>query len=223
MRSIKQKSRVVPAARSEGLLVERVGDETVIYDAETKQAHCLKSLAAAVFDCCDGSTSVAQAATTASGRLGTSVSEDDVTEALRQLEQLRLVEVPLVVLQSVDGGDGVSRREVLRRIGLAGVAATGATMITSIAVPGLALAASGVPTGCSGCNKNSDCTSGHCCQSNAGKSCNQNCCVGSNNSCHFVTTAGTLSCTVCLSETGCGACPCSSCPAGSSTCCNSTC
>lgn len=218
MRSVRN-SGVIPAARTAGLLVERVGDETVIYDTETKQAHCLKPLAAFVFEAADGSSDAARVAALATERLGERIDSTQVLDAVAQLEQVGLLASPLVVVAS---DERISRRAAVKRIGAFGAAATSIPLVMSIVAPAAAFA-SGVPTGCTGCNKNTDCVSGHCCQSNAGKSCNQNCCVGNNNSCHFVTSGGTLTCTVCLSQTGCGACPCSTCPTGTTTCCNSTC
>ena len=124
----------VPAARSEGLLIEHVGDETVIYDMVSKHAHCLKPLAALVFDCSDGRTTAGEIARTAEQRLGFGVTEADVADAVSQLGSLGLLQTPLVVLPGVEGnGNGVSRREMLRRVGFAGAAAaTATTLVTSI-------------------------------------------------------------------------------------------
>src|SRR3954452_15932411 len=72
MRS-KDMAIAVPAARSDGLLIEPVGDETVIYDTDSKQAHCLKPLAAIVFGCCDGHATVGEIASAAQRRLGDDV------------------------------------------------------------------------------------------------------------------------------------------------------
>jgi hypothetical protein len=218
-----KKRASIPRKRTTGLLVEAVGDEAVVYDLETREAHCLKPLAAVVFECCDGAGSISDLAATASRRLSTNVTDDDVAEAVRQLEQLKLLDTPLVVLDGANGnGNGVSRREALRRIGFVGATAASATLVTSIAVPAVAWA-SGIPAGCSNCGKNSDCASGHCCQSNGGKQCAQTCCVGGNNSCHFTGDPNNPTCTVCISDTGCGTCPCSQCPGGSSPCCTTTC
>src|SRR3954453_368269 len=96
MRS-KVTAKAVPAARSDGLLIEPVGDETVIYDTDSKQAHCLKPLAAIVFSCCDGQATAAEIAATAHRRLGEKVSEADVADAVAQLESLGLLRTALVV------------------------------------------------------------------------------------------------------------------------------
>src|SRR4051794_10833547 len=120
MRSNKTAS-TVPAARSDGLLVQTLGDETVIYDTESKEAHCLKPLAAIVFVCSDGRATVADIAGAAEARLGHAVSEADVADAVGQLGSVGLLQTALVVragngLVARHGG-GVSRREMLRRVG----------------------------------------------------------------------------------------------------------
>jgi hypothetical protein len=197
-----------PMVRADGLLVEEVGDETVVYDTQSKEAHCLKPLAAQVFALGDGHTTVAEIAAKAGHNLGQAVTEGDVADAVRQLEQSRLLEMPLAI------HDGLSRREMVRKVGFAGAAIAGATpLITSIVAPTAAMAASGIATGCSGCGKNSDCVSNHCCQSNAGKSCNEGCCVELNNSCHACPVlcggAGQPPCTcTVLASTIPGGCPC---------------
>ncbi len=191
-----------PVAREEGLLVENLADETVIYDSRTKEAHCLSPLAALAFAHCDGDTTIEQLAALATDQLGEPVDESRVIEALVELQERDLLAVP--------PGDGFSRRDMIRRTAVAGAAvAASAPLITSIVAPTAAMAASGIATGCSGCGKNPDCVSNHCCQSNAGKQCSQGCCVGANNSCHFCNCVGsTCQCTVTPAEAGIDQCPC---------------
>src|SRR4051812_33936336 len=116
----------VPAAQSDGLLIEPVGDETVVYDTGSKQAHCLKPLAAIVFSCCDGRATVAEIATAAQHRLGDDVGESDVADAVAQLETIGLLQTALVVRPGggllATNGRGVSRRDMLRHVGFAGAA-----------------------------------------------------------------------------------------------------
>ena len=146
--------RTIPVARSEGLLVEPVGSETVIYDLETKQAHCLKPLAALVFESCDGEQSIATIAQLASERLSATVTADEVAEAVSQLESLALLDTPLIVHEGngamSSNGNGVSRREMLRRVGFAGAAAAVATPLVTSIVPSTAIGKSPDPWGCSG-------------------------------------------------------------------------
>lgn len=118
-----------PCARSERLLIENIDDETVIYDEESKTAHALKPLAAAVFLYADGKNSLGEIAELASYRLGTAVSEAQISEAVTELDECALLDVPELE-------DGVSRRDALKRFGAVGVAAGAGTMlISSIAAP----------------------------------------------------------------------------------------
>jgi Coenzyme PQQ synthesis protein D (PqqD) len=49
---------VVPATRPDGLVVEHLAGETLIYDLERDQVHHLNDTAAVVFELCDGRTTV---------------------------------------------------------------------------------------------------------------------------------------------------------------------
>src|SRR3954454_10889791 len=93
----KEMTIAVPAARTDGLLIEPAGDETVIYDTDSKQAHCLKPLAAIVFGCCDGRATIREIASAAQRRLGHDVSGSDVADAVAQLTGLGLLQTALVV------------------------------------------------------------------------------------------------------------------------------
>jgi hypothetical protein len=116
----------VPRARSDGLLVEILDEETLIYDAERNEAHCLDADASAVWRGCDGVCSLSEM----SARTG--VSEEVVAVTVRDLAARHLVE-PL----------GVSRRDVLRTLGVgAASAAVAIPVIRSIVVPTAAQAVS---------------------------------------------------------------------------------
>ena len=187
-----------PTARTEGLLVESVGGETVIYDLESKEAHCLKALAAAVFVHADGYNTTADIAELAGHRLGTPVSEADVKDAVAQLEQHALLDKPLAI------HDGLSRREAVQRFAAAAGVAVATPLVASVMAPTASAAGSKIPTGqccgstatnCAGLNPS--CQSGHCCQNLSSKDCNQCKCVGDKNDC------STAQCTPCSPCTGC--------------------
>jgi hypothetical protein len=190
-----------PIARQEGILVETVGEESVVYDLQTKDVHCLSALAAAVFALADGRTTSTDIAELASYRLGRPVGEAEVADAVSQLESRSLLDQPPAV-------EGVSRRQALRTFAAAGV---GAALITTIAAPTALAATSQVPTGdccgdstktnCAGLN--SICSSGHCCQDNGGKSCNQCKCVGLKNDCDTKSTGCTVTPNNCPSGQSC--------------------
>lgn len=182
--------KYIPTPRAEGLLVQKVVEEAVVYDLESKEAHCLKPLAAFVFEACDGTASVAQISERARSSLGVSITEASIADIVCELEQSKLLEVPLLVMDS----DGVSRRDMMRRIAFAGAAASVAgSMITTVAAPS-ALAATTSCTGqAQGCNctkvvpngnlvqVNTLCASGHCCGAGGNARCNIGCCTSSNN------------------------------------------
>src|SRR4029077_4810535 len=117
-----------PEARSHGLLTENVGDELVIFDSESSEAHALKPLAAAVFAGSDGNTAPSELAAIASKKLAQAVDVPQVEEALAELEDLGLL---------VDSeASGISRRHLLQ---VGGVAVAGA-LVTSTLVPAIAAA-----------------------------------------------------------------------------------
>jgi hypothetical protein len=165
--------------------VESVGDETVVYDLDTKEAHCLKPLAATVFMYADGSRTAADIAELSSYRLESTITEDDVKDAVKQLESVALIETPLVVR------DGMSRRDAIKRFGMVAGVATATPLIASVMAPVASAAGSKIPTGgCCGHRASSNCTGGnplcesnHCCQNLSSKDCNQCKCVGDKNDC----------------------------------------
>jgi hypothetical protein len=135
----------VPRARSDGLLVETLDAETLIYDTERNEAHCLDAEAAAVWRGCDGVCSLSEI----SARTGS--SEEVAAATVRDLAARHLVE-PL----------GVSRRDVLRTFGVgAASAAVAIPVIRSIAVPIAAQAVSCLANG-DACTTYGQCCSGVC-------------------------------------------------------------
>ena len=65
-----------PIARKNGLVVQEVPDEVLVYDLDTNKAHCLNKTAAAVWQSCDGKTSVPEIAKFLSSEMGTKVDDN---------------------------------------------------------------------------------------------------------------------------------------------------
>jgi hypothetical protein len=126
---VRWRNKGLPVARKEGLLVEPVGDETVVYDAKTKEAHCLSPLTAAVFAHCDGDTTIDELTALTAESLGEPVEPSRVLDALAQLEERDLMAVP------VKTGDDLSRRDMLRRSAAAAGGVAMAPLITSVVAP----------------------------------------------------------------------------------------
>jgi hypothetical protein len=57
-----------PRARTEGLVINDLTDEVLVYDLKRDQAHCLNHTAAAVWKLCDGQRTAAQIAAHVSGQ-----------------------------------------------------------------------------------------------------------------------------------------------------------
>jgi hypothetical protein len=157
----------LPPGRREGLIVEELDGELLVYDSERTHAHLLNPVAASVWQACDGLRDVAALAEVAG------VSEDDVWRALSQLEERRLLDGELPRRMS---GPEYSRRQAVRRMGLIGAsAAFAAPLVKSIVVPTAAEAgASCVPEG-------GQCGTGEGCDTTGF----QPCCPAPNRSCQF--------------------------------------
>lgn len=145
-----------PCARVDGIVVQTLPDEVLVYDLERHKAHCLNHTAARIWNYCDGQTCVTDLVQSLEGEMHTPVPEEVVWLALQQLGKARLLVEPIDV---PPGGDKVSRREVMRRLGWGVVVAL--PLVTSIVVPTAVEAASCLSTG-SVCSTGAQCCSGVC-------------------------------------------------------------
>lgn len=123
-----------PIARKAGLVIQEVPDEVLVYDLETNKAHCLNQSAAMIWRSCDGNNTVSEIAELVGTQAGGKVTEDFVWLAIDQLSQNRLLEKEISV-----SFEGQSRREALKKIGLATMVAV--PVIASLVAPQSALAA----------------------------------------------------------------------------------
>ncbi|MDT4953784.1 MAG: hypothetical protein QOJ02_1922 [Acidobacteriota bacterium] len=125
-----KRTKIAPLARKEGLLVQELPHEVLVYDSERHKAHCLNPTAALVWKHCDGRTSVSEIARLLEKSLGTgAVDEDVVWCALNQLEKDHLLEEKLAW---PIGMERISRRTLMRRVGIAVVLLP---VITTIVAP----------------------------------------------------------------------------------------
>ena len=148
----------VPRARQEQLIVKELPDELLIYDLQSDKAHCLNETAALVWKNCDGHKTVDQLRELMEENAGSPVSEEMVWLALDQLETFRLLdETALKPVQFA----GMSRRDMVRRVGIAAIALP---VILSIVSPTAQAQASGRPPGAC-CIAHGQCASGGCSQS----------------------------------------------------------
>lgn len=82
----------LPHARTDNLVVSKLKDETLVYDMDRDEAHCLNLTAALVWEKCDGRTTATQAAQSIQRKLGASVDSDVVWLAVKQLQRYRLID-----------------------------------------------------------------------------------------------------------------------------------
>jgi hypothetical protein len=158
-----------PRAREEGLLIEHVNDETVIFDTESREAHCLSPLAALVFEHCDGRTSSEGLAGIASEHLSEPVEPWQVDDALDRLQECKLLAVSA---PRSEGQGGTTRRQAIKRSAVTGGVLVAAPLITSVFPPAAAAAGSATCGGpsplptvlCCPCKTGSGANKDECCQ-----------------------------------------------------------
>jgi len=126
----------LPKARRDGLVIRGLADEVLVYDLTRHKAHSLNRMAAAVWRCCDGQTTVAAMASKLQQDLATPVDREMVWSALAQLGRARLLTGEI---RSEGNEAGLSRRELMR---LLGAAAVTVPLVTTIAAPARAQAVS---------------------------------------------------------------------------------
>ena len=153
----------LPNARNKGLVIQETGDEVLVYDLDTHKAHCLNQTAAYIWKACDGKTSVSEITRMYSKNVNNTVPEDMIWPAIDQLGEKNLLEKELE-----SNYRGLSRREVIKKIGLGTVIAL--PIVASLTSPTSALAATscrcpggdGDCFGQTGCPSTTTCTGGMC-------------------------------------------------------------
>jgi hypothetical protein len=138
-------SSQVPVARKERLVIQEMPEEVLVYDLDTNKAHCLNQTAAFVWKSCDGRNSVADITKLVEDDSGNVVPEDLVWLAIDQLSEKNLLANNLKA-----DFNGTTRREVIKKIGLAAV--IGIPVVASLTAPTSVLAASSCV-----CSSNADC------------------------------------------------------------------
>lgn len=147
----KSSAQQLPKARKEGLLVETLPDEVLVYDLERKKAHCLNQTAALIWEHCDGKRNASEIAHALSYHLNAPIDEEVVWYGLKHLSKTQLLETGIVRPSDLAN---TTRRDLIRKIGLA----ASIPLVMSVLAP----QASAVNSGCSDrfCADNGDCIPG---------------------------------------------------------------
>jgi len=156
----------LPLPRVRDLVVRELAGELVVYDGARHRAFCLNPTVASVWKSCESRTSPEEARRRLERELGRKVPDDVVWLALDQLRRTGLLAEPAVAAPRHP-----SRRQVLRRIGVAGAALL--PVVASLAVPPAVAAAS---CGCNAKTGTNACNSAHCSVgARCGKTCTKTC------------------------------------------------
>ena len=148
---------MMPQARQEGLVVQEVGDETIIYDEQRNHVHRLNHSAALVWRHCDGQRTVANLTGALQSMTTLPMTEDMVWLALGRLEKEHLLQGHLVRPEEVGR---VTRRQVLRKAAIVGGATLLIPVVQSMIAPTPAMAMS---FGCARQGQTYDYTAGRPC------------------------------------------------------------
>jgi hypothetical protein len=170
---------IKPLARRNEIVTQEMGDEILIYDLKADKAFALNSTSSAIWQYCDGKTSVSEIAEKMSAELKESVSENLVWLALEGLKKEKLIENDNELTSPFVG---VSRRQVIRQIGTTSlialpiIGALVAPLATHAQSVGCSTGASGRALGCP-CTSIPQCQppSSRCCLSSPGAPGNQTC------------------------------------------------
>jgi hypothetical protein len=158
----------ITPTRRDGFIVYELEDETLVYNRERDEAHCLNRTAALVWKHYDGPRTVTEITALLEGELKTSIDERVVWLAISELQKKHLLTKSIARAAS---SRRVSRREMANIVARAALIAL--PVVTTLAVPPPSYAAScspncGVPplaeccpTGCP-CEDPAICCSGTC-------------------------------------------------------------
>lgn len=166
-----------PIARKDELVIQEMGGEILVYDLRTDKAICLNQTSALVWQNCDGKKDALGIAKNIEKELGSKVTEDFVWFAISQLKKESLLENKTLVNKF----EGMSRREVIKKVGLGTMVAL--PIVSGLIAPTAAMAQSAVMCSCpNGQAPNAtSCTNSTQCM--AGQTCSGVTCNGGGNSC----------------------------------------
>lgn len=124
------KSQNKPLRRKDEIIVQELNGEVLIYDLKTNKAICLNETSSMIWDACDGDKTVSEISQSIGKKLNCPANEDIVWLALDQLKKERLLANGSTINSRFDG---ISRREVIRKVGLGTMIAL--PLITSLVAP----------------------------------------------------------------------------------------
>jgi len=128
-----------PRALRSNIFTESLADETILYDKAAHKAHSLNKTVAMVWESADGQKSVGEIAGVLHRNLGLPEDRSIVLLALEELQTAGLLETTPEV---GEGEERPSRRQVARRLALAGASVGLVPLVASVLAPTPAMASS---------------------------------------------------------------------------------
>lgn len=141
----------LPISKTDNLVIQNFENEIVIYNLTNNKAFCLNETSAIVYQACDGNT------TFDALKLKSNFTDELIHLTLAELEKQKFIEFEA---DYVSPFAGMTRREVVRKVGLATIIALPA--IASLVAPTSANAQSCVTTG-QPCSATPQFSQGNCC------------------------------------------------------------
>ncbi len=107
-------------SRTENIVVQKLGNEVLAYDLKTNKAYSLNDPSALIYQLCDGSRTIDQIIGELNKQLTHKVNSEFVWYAIHQLQKNSLISETQPVKT---GFEGLTRREAVKRVGFATLAA----------------------------------------------------------------------------------------------------
>ena len=151
-------SKQTPIARRTGIVVKKIDNETLVYDTERHQAHCLNNNAALIWEYCDGNRTISDLSRllNINDDFSDNQKEQIVRIILIELAKSNLLERPIEEPQI---SNRITRRQLMKVASLAALLAVPA--VTTMLAPTAAQASTCLASG-QGCATSAECCSGLC-------------------------------------------------------------
>lgn len=185
------KPQFKPVSRKSDLVTQEVGNEILIYDLIINKAFSLNDTSATIWQLCNGENTVSDIAVDLTKAFNSQISEDFVWLALGELEKYNLLKNSDEISEDFNG---LSRREIIRKIGLTSLVAL--PLISSLIAPTAIHATSGCTPPL---NRTTNTVCTQSCQCGPTTAGNTQCCrTNASGSLRCLTTSGASSTSQCL-------------------------
>ncbi|MGC2662060.1 MAG: PqqD family protein [Bryobacteraceae bacterium] len=128
-----------PRAKRDDVFSEHLAEETILYDKANHKAHSLNKTVSLVWESADGQKSVDELAAILHRELGL---PNDPGVVLLSLEELKTAGLLETTVEGTELTEAPSRRQVARRLALAGASAALVPFVASVLAPTPAMASS---------------------------------------------------------------------------------